>query len=73
MVYRQDSLRQLANNDTRRYFNSEELAKEIVPQMQKLDKYFCQTRKYVLEKYNIKDEKAVDVELKPQNMLKKLT
>lgn len=69
MVYRQDSLRQLANNDTRRYFNSEELAKEIVPQMQKLDKYFCQTRKYVLEKYNIKDEKAVDVELKPQNML----
>ena len=69
MVYRQDSLRQLANNDTRRYFNSEELAKEIVPQMQKLDKYFCQTRKYVLEKYNIKDEKAVDLELKPQNML----
>ena len=69
MVYRQDSLRQLAKNDTRRYFNSEELAKEIVPQMQKLDKYFCQTRKYVLEKYNIKDEKAVDVELKPQNML----
>lgn len=73
MVYRQDSLRQLANNDTRRYFNSEELANEIVPQMQKLDKYFCQTRKYVLEKYNIKDEKAVDVELKPQNMLQKLT
>ena len=69
MVYRQDSLRQLANNDTRRYFNSEELAKEIVPQMQKLDKYFCQTRKYVLEKYNIKDEKAIDLELKPQNML----
>ena len=41
--------------------------------MQKLDKYFCQTRKYVLEKYNIKDDKSVDVELKPQNMLQKLT
>ena len=33
--------------------------------MMKLDKYFCQTRKYILEKYNIKDEKAIDIEQKP--------
>lgn len=73
MIYRQDSIRQLQKNDTRRYFNSDELAKELVPQMMKLDKYFCQTRKYILEKYNIKDEKAVDNELKPNRLLQKLT
>ena len=41
--------------------------------MMKLDKYFCQTRKYILEKYNIQEEKAVDVEQKPHAMLQKLT
>ena len=41
--------------------------------MMKLDKYFCQTRKYILEKYNIKDEKAIDIEQKPQRILQKLT
>ena len=38
----------------------------------KLDKYFCQTRKYILEKYNINtDTKPED--MKTRGMLEKLT
>ena len=41
IVYRQDSIKQLVNNDTRRFFNSEELEREMIPRMVKIDKYFC--------------------------------
>ena len=71
IIYRQDSLNQLANNDTRRYFNSKELRKEMVPSMMKLDKYFSESRKYILEKYNLRED--VDAELKPHRLLQKLT
>ena len=43
------------NNDTRRYFSSEDLEKELIPLLMKLDKYFATTRKYIMAKYNIQD------------------
>ena len=62
------------DNDSRRYFNSEELEKELVPSMMRLDKYFQETRKYILEKYNIKsDTRMVENNIQPQSILKKLT
>lgn len=70
IIYRQDSLKQLLKNDSRRYFNQDNLEEDILPQMMKLDKYFSQTRKYILQKYSIKQDLPLE---NPQKALEKLT
>ena len=42
-------MRQLTENDSRRYFSSNELDKDLIPRIQKLDAYFATTRKYVMD------------------------
>ena len=59
-------------NDTRRYFQGAEIEKELIPSLMKLDKYFCSTRKYVLEKYNIKESNEMEVS-KVKTILEKQT
>lgn len=64
------------NNDTRRYFSSGNLEKDIVPMLMKLDKYFATTRKYVMDKYNINGDSYKVKELeskKPHKILEKQT
>ena len=41
-------MRELAENDSRRYFSSGELDKDLIPRMQKLDAFFATTRKFVM-------------------------
>ena len=72
MLYKQDSLRQLIKNDSRRYFPQKELDKDLIPRMMKHDKYFGSIRKYILEKYNT-EGKVRKVEKNPNELLKKLT
>ena len=65
------------NNDTRRYFSSEDLEKELIPLLMKLDKYFATTRKYIMAKYNIQDASVKsNIELesrKPHKILENQT
>ena len=70
MLYKQDSIRQLLKNDTRRYFPTKEIDNDLIPRMMKHDKYFGSIRKYILDKYNTSD-KMVKEEKRPQHFLKK--
>jgi hypothetical protein len=53
MIYRRDSVKQLIENDTRRYIFNEDLKNKN----EKLDEMFASTRKFFLEKYNVLDKK----------------
>ena len=52
-VYEQKSYRELNNNDSKRYLPKAHHKKDIIPNLMKLDKYFCSTRKFVMDKYNM--------------------
>lgn len=46
ILYRRDSLTQLANNDTRRYIKD-----KVLPHNIKIDEAFASIRKFIFEKY----------------------
>ena len=48
IIYRKDSIVQLAQNDTRRYVQG-----DMITYNKKVDEYFASTRKFILEKYHI--------------------
>ena len=65
----------MTENDSRRYFSSGELDKDLIPRMQKLDKFFATTRKYMMEQYGIGSAKVSSHkrELEPEARLHTLT
>ena len=66
-------MRELAENDSRRYFSSGELDKDLIPRMQKLDAFFATTRKYVMGQYGIGSTKNPAAVTDPEQRLQTLT
>lgn len=52
-TYGQRSYRELNDNDSKRYLPKAHHKKDIIPNLMKLDKYFCSTRKFVMDKYGM--------------------
>ena len=59
-------MRQLTENDSRRYFSSHELDKDMIARTQKLDAYFATTRKYIMGQYGIGSSKNTQSEEGPE-------
>jgi len=57
-------------NDSRRYVNSKDVEKDLIPRLMKLDKYFATTRKFVMNKYPISE---IQLKNSPEDFLRKMT
>lgn len=73
IVYGKDSMRELTQNDSRRYFQSDAIDKDMIPRMQKIDSYFATTRKYVMGQNGIATSKLGGKIIDPEVKLKQYT